>query len=126
MRALLIALALVGAGCASHQAELKAAMTTLDAASSGFVAWDDTHQGDIAKHATSLAEGEAQIASYKEKRTHVLYTFNLAYRALAVAALDTSTDSLAAMAATLLELKTAITGLGGPWPTEGAGGGSGQ
>lgn len=115
---LLVVVAFVSA-CASHQAELRIALTTINAASDGFVAWDDQHQADVVAHAVSLDQGKADLASYRKKREPVIRIFAVAYKATATAALEPTTENLLVLAADLADLKTAVVELGASWPKDG-------
>lgn len=113
--ALVVALC-AGTACANHQTELRATLTTLNAARDGFAAWDDQHQGLIVTQATTLEDGKAALASYRSKREPVIAAFDLAYKTLATAALAPDTANLGELAADVLSLKDAVVALGASWP----------
>ena len=88
-----VAFAVVVAACAGqakHEKTLKTTLVSLNAARDGFVTWDRLHQEQIIKDAPSLAEGKSALATYREARQPVSLVFEVAYRGLAVAALDPS------------------------------------
>lgn len=114
---MLVVLALAGTpGCAGHQAELRASLIAIDAARDGFIAWDDAHQSAIVKASTSLEQGRADLDRYHQHREPVLRGFEIAYKALAIAALEPTAASLGALAADLLDLKNTTAALGFTWP----------
>jgi hypothetical protein len=90
----LILLAVASCGPDAKQKALKYSLTGLNAARDGFVVWDASHQQKIVEDATSLEGGKLALATYRSKRESVLHAFNLAYSAIAVAALDPSTEML--------------------------------
>lgn len=104
------------AACANHQAELGASLTVLNAARDGFTAWDDQHQGDIVKAATSLEQGKGELDAYRKRREPVIRGFEIAYKALATAALTPEAGNLAVLATDVLELQNAVVALGAAWP----------
>ncbi len=116
-RLLLAAVVAVVASCANHQAQLQTSLTLLNAARDGFVAYDDTHQHDIVKDATSLEQGQTELEVYRKKREYVLRGFEVAYKSLAAAALKPTVDNLAVLAADILDLKNTVLGVGATWPS---------
>lgn len=78
----------------AKQKALRTTLTGLNAARDGFVAWDYVHQQGIVDDATSLEEGKANLKAYREKRDKVVIAFEIAYRSVAVAALDLTTANL--------------------------------
>jgi outer membrane murein-binding lipoprotein Lpp len=71
---------------------LRSTVVSVNAARDGFIAWDREHQQSIVDHAASREDGAAALATYRTKREPIMITFEVAYRALAVAA--TQTDDL--------------------------------
>ena len=118
-RAGFLAIALIIAACASHQAELRTALTTLNSARDGFTAWDSEHQAEIVRQATSLDEGKAALADYRRKREPVIDGFGIAYKALATATLAPTVDNLGALVADMATLAIAVKNLGADWPKAG-------
>jgi hypothetical protein len=78
----------VACGPNAKQKALKTTLAGVNAARDGFVAWDYAHQQGIVDDATSLEDGKAKLKAYREKREKAVISFEIAYRALAVAALD--------------------------------------
>lgn len=78
----------VSAGCGMSQREktIHASYVTTNGAHTAFVAYDRSHQVAIVNSAKSLAEGQASLTAYREKRAKVVELFSGAYRALAAAA----------------------------------------
>ena len=109
-----------GTACGNHQTELKTSLTVLDAARDGFTAWDDEHQHVIVTQATSLEQGQTALADYRKKREPVIRGFELAYKALATAALTPDAGNLAVLLADVADLEKAVVALGASWPKTGA------
>ncbi len=115
LHSLLFACLLLGAACNKDQRvnTIHASIVALDAARDGFVQWDHDHQMSIVDAATSREEGAAKLAAYRKKRQDVLDGFQIAYRALALAATQTDDPSLKAAldeAGKLLLLITQLRG----------------
>jgi hypothetical protein len=91
----LILLLLAGAcGPNAKQKALRTTLVSVNAARDGFVTWDYVHQQGIVDDATSLEDGKAKLKAYREKREKAVISFEIAYRALAVAALDLTTANV--------------------------------
>ncbi len=77
-------------GCAASQRRdnLHAQLVSVNVARDGFVEWDALHQLEIVSGATTLADGQARLVTYRGARVQITNAFELAYRALAVAALN--------------------------------------
>jgi hypothetical protein len=103
----------VGCGPDAKQKALRHTLTGLNAARDGFVAWDHVHQQGIVDDATSLEDGKAKLKAYRTKRDKLVIAFEIAYRAVAVAALDLTTANLGEAlraAGDLFELVRAMMG----------------
>jgi hypothetical protein len=87
---------------------LHASLLTVNAARDGFVAWDLPHQTAIVEAATSHEQGAAALAAYQAKRKPVVDGFEVAYRAIALAATQTDDLSLQAALATAGDLIAAV------------------
>lgn len=108
----LFSTSLMSACSKSQRADtLHASVVSVNAARDGFVAWDREHQQSIVDHATSHEDGVAALATYRSKRGPIMDTFEVAYRALAVAATQTDDPSLKAALAVSADLIDAITAL---------------
>jgi hypothetical protein len=83
--ALLVAL-VVGCGASQREATLRTSFVTVNAAKDGFAAWDQAHQAALVDEATSLSDGQAKLAAYRASRERVDAAFEVAYRAVAFAA----------------------------------------
>lgn len=84
----------VGCGPNAKQKALRTTLTGLNAARDGFVGWDNVHQQGIVDDATSLEDGKAKLKAYRAKREKAVVAFEIAYRAVAVAALDMTTANV--------------------------------
>lgn len=84
------------AGCPDvHQKVLRGTLTGLNTARDGFVTWDMSHQSDLVEEATTLEDGQNKLRAYRQDREKVVYAFEVAYKALAIAALDPSAATVA-------------------------------
>jgi hypothetical protein len=90
----LLLIAVSNCGPDAKQKALRTTLTGLNAARDGFVAWDYVHQQGIVDSAVSLEDGKAKLKDYRTKREKVVISFELAYRALAVAALDMTSANI--------------------------------
>lgn len=99
-------------GCVSRQRALSATLVAVDTARIGFVTWDDSHQQEIVEKAADSDEAAAALEDYRQRRTSVLLGFELAYQAIARAALDDDV-SLAQTNSVVDNLKKLILGLAG-------------
>lgn len=90
MKALLtlLAFAALVAGCGASQREttLRTSFVTINAAKDGFASWDQSHQAALVDAATSLSDGQAKLVAYRASRERVDAAFEVAYRAVAFAA----------------------------------------
>lgn len=87
---------------------LHASLIAVNSARDGFVAWDLPHQQAIVEAATSHEQGAAALAAYQAKRKPVVDGFEVAYRAIALAATQTDDLSLQAALATAGDLIAAV------------------
>lgn len=101
--------------CAASQREstIKAALITTDAARDAFIAYDDTAQDKIVTAATSLEQGRAALADYREKRARYVTAFAVAYRAIAVAVTLNDQPSLTGMQAAVAQVLAAVAAVTG-------------
>lgn len=102
--------ATVGAACGPNKRAqtITVALTSVNAARDGFLAWDASHQKALVDSATSREEAEASVAHYYERRKPVTDMLVLVYRALAVAATQNDEYSLSAALGKSAELLTAL------------------
>lgn len=110
---LLAATTLLACGASTRQKAIDTGLASLNAARDGFVTFDALHQEQIVAKATTLEEGKAQLAAWREKRKRVVDAFVIAYRALSTAALLNDDQSLAAFitaAATVAKTIDELTG----------------
>lgn len=100
---LLISIGVIGStlaacGANARQAELRATMMGLNAASDALVRLDARHQDELVRAATSLEDGVAKLTAYKAARDRLLDLFAAAYHAIATAAVLQPTTSQVAAA----------------------------
>lgn len=107
--ALLVAL-VVGCGASQREATLRTSFVTVNAAKDGFAAWDQAHQAALVDEATSLSDGQAKLAAYRASRERVDAAFEVAYRAVAFAAV-TDGAPLSQVIAAVEALHAAIAAL---------------
>lgn len=100
-------------GCASstRASTLKAALVTVDASRDAFIAYDSIQQGAIVTKATSLDEGKAALQTYRGQREKVVATFDIAYHAIAAAAVANDDPTLAGLKSALGLLSDALAPL---------------
>lgn len=90
---------------------LHTSLIAVNAARDGFTAWDHAHQQSLVDGAVSRETGAAALASYRDQRRAWLDGFEVAYRALAVAATQSDDLSLQAALTAAGNLVTAVTAL---------------
>lgn len=88
IRVLVVALALVACGPSARQQTLRATYVAATSAKAGFLAWDREQMQHISRMATSVDDGLAKIAAYKDKRSPVVGAFEAVFHLLAEAAID--------------------------------------
>ena len=83
-------LAVATPACGASQRETTIAYTVqgLDAAGATLHAYGPVHEMDIVQAATSHADGDSKLASWKKTRTNLELALEACYRALAVADSD--------------------------------------
>lgn len=101
------ALASTACGASKREKTLNTTLAAVNVARETFNAFDDAHQDKIIERATSLEQGRADLAAYREKQTRVVGLFIAAYRAIGVAAVASKDD--ASLRAAIDALK-ALTG----------------
>ena len=74
-------------GANQKQRTLAVALTSVDAARDSFITWDAAHQSDIVGTVSSYEEGVSRLTAYRGKRDEIVAGFELAYQAIAAAAL---------------------------------------
>lgn len=84
---------LMGCGGNQRQKALTTALAGVNGARDGFVQWDEAHQQQIVLTAKTYGEGLDALADYRETRENVVVAFELAYQALAAAALSSEDTS---------------------------------
>lgn len=92
---------------------LHAALVSVNAARDGFIAWDREHQQTIVDQASTKEDAFKALESYRTARQPVMDSFEVAYRALALAATQTDDPSLQAALALSGDLIDAVKKLMG-------------
>lgn len=105
---LLVAL-LAACGTGTRDKALRGALTAVDAAAEGFVAFDDAEQQAIVARATTREQAQAELAAYRERRRPVIAALAAAYQAIAVAALRRGTPLPVAAAAVTALIESIAT-----------------
>lgn len=100
-----------GCGASQRQSALAKTLLAVDTARVGFIAWDDAHQQDLVAKAPSYAEGAAALEAYRKQRAPVLLAFELAYQAIARAALEEGDTTFDLATKKLYQLLALIRGL---------------
>lgn len=113
--ALALVLAVAGCGPSARDRALSTTLLAVNSARDGFIVWDRQHQNTIIDAATSAEDGEATLGAYRERRTGVMQAFEIAYRALAVGAINKKTP-LPEIVERAAALATAIAALKQPEP----------
>jgi len=80
-----------GCGPSSRDKTLSTTLLSVNAARDGFIEWDKQYQESIVDAATSLEDGRDKLLAYREDRDVVLRAFEIAYRAIALAAINKET-----------------------------------
>jgi hypothetical protein len=101
--ALLAFVLAVACGPGAKQRFLDTSLKSLNAAMSGVEAWDETEQQRIVDRATSFEEGQAQLATHRERRQRIIKAATLAYSALALVAIEPEPANLAAASAAVVQ-----------------------
>lgn len=98
LRALpLLLVLLVACGASARERTIRTALVAVNEARDAFVIVDRDIQLGIVKVATSKEDGAAKLADYRKSRENLVAAFEVAYRAIAIAAtIDDGTRSLAA------------------------------
>lgn len=115
--AMLACMALLGcmlqSSCTKSQRTdtLRTSLISLNAARDGFTSWDRDHQQQIVDQSDSRDEALKALESYRDRRKPVAESFEVAYRALALAATQTDEPSLNAAIASSRELIDAVKAL---------------
>ena len=110
------AVALPACGASQRETTIKTALVTVDTARDSFVAFDASEQSMIVNKATSLDDGKAQLATYRDRRVKIVEAFTVAYRAIAAAATINDDPSIAGLSAALAQLLAAVTTITGGTP----------
>ena len=103
-------------GASQRETTIKTALVTVDTARDSFVAFDASEQSMIVNKATSLDDGKAQLATYRDRRVKIVEAFTVAYRAIAAAATINDDPSIAGLSAALAQLLAAVTTITGGTP----------
>ncbi len=112
----LVCVALLGcmlSACTKNQRvdTLRTSLISLNAARDGFTSWDRDHQQQIVNQATNRDDAVKALESYRDRRKPVAESFEVAYRALALAATQTDDPSLTAALESSRQLVDAVKAL---------------
>lgn len=88
--ALVLVVLLAACGASSRERALRTTLAAVDASAAGFETWDGQHQKAIVDQAKSADEATASITAYRLKREQAVAAFEVAYHAIAAAALHGS------------------------------------
>lgn len=113
---LFIGIVMAAPACSSANKRTKTLQTTVtavNAARDGFFAWDRQHLIAIVKNSSSRDDALVTERLYAERKKLVIDSFEVAYRALAVAATQADDLSFRAAMASAAELLDAIKKLTG-------------
>jgi nitrogen fixation/metabolism regulation signal transduction histidine kinase len=94
---------------------IHASLIALNAARDGLTEWDRVHQHDIIDTSKTREEATTTLAAYRARRDSVVAGFEVAYRALALAATQNDDPSLHAAllaATTIVESVKSLIGNG--------------
>jgi len=106
----LVALCALFVACthSARQDTITSAFIATNAARDAYVQYDAAQQDKIVKEATSLDDGKAKLAAYREKRTKYLALFPVVYTSIKVAS-DANDDlSIKNMQTSLKQLLDAV------------------
>lgn len=106
--ALVIAWWLCGCHPTTRETTIKVALSSADAASAGFIAWDREHQAAIVASAKSHEDGATKLGAYRSKQADVLLAFVALYQSIAIAATLNDSQSVAAIVLAAGHLQEAI------------------
>lgn len=117
LTAMILLLGLLAISCHNSKKDtLKTSLQTLNATRDGFLVWDRQHKDAIVDSADTYEDGEVRLNMYREKRAAIILGFELAYKAVAIAAVDRTDRNIKEMLANLemlyrsiLEFKNALT-----------------
>jgi hypothetical protein len=119
MTVLAMVIVLVQAGCggpSKRARTLQTVLVSVNAARDGFAEFDRQQQQHVLEAAPTREEYLAEIEAYKKARQPVLEYFEVAYRALAVAALQHDEVSLKRALDEVADLIAAVNKLTGKGP----------
>jgi hypothetical protein len=106
-------IAFTGCGASQREKTLRATLIATNAARAGFTKFDADHQQQIVKDATSLEDGKAKLAAYREDRDKVRLLFEAVYEGIAAAMLLDDKAPLTELLKAAENLEAALTKLKG-------------
>jgi hypothetical protein len=109
-------LLVLACGASARETAIKTSLAVVDTARDGFVTWDRLHQEELFKGAASGDDARHLVLAYREKREPVLLAFEVAYKAIAHAAVLSDDHSLEIMLGVVIDLQAEVTKLGAVWP----------
>ena len=106
-----------GCGASARDKALSSTLVAVNSARDSFTTWDLAHQDEILAGSTSMEDSGKKLDVYRAARKVVEHAFEVAYRALALAAIDEKTPLPTAVGAAAA-LATAIAGIKNSSPLE--------
>ncbi|MGH7179222.1 MAG: hypothetical protein ACREJC_17730 [Tepidisphaeraceae bacterium] len=98
-------------GPSARERAIRATFITTNAARDGFNEYGKQRQDQIIEQATSLEDGKARLAAFRDRREKINKVFEDVYRAIVAATLANDTGSLDAALKATERLKDAIDDL---------------
>ncbi len=118
MKSLLIIalLGLVACGGNAKRQTISTTYATVNVAWDAFVVYDDVRQAAIVADATSLEQGQAELAAWLADRARMVEVFRAVVDTIAVAAMDASDHNIASMLAAVIAWREAYKSIVGKDP----------
>jgi len=90
----LLSITALACGASARMKTLEATVISVDTARDGFLSWNKSHEQAIVASAQNREQALSNVAAYYEARGPVVEGFQLAYRAIALAATKSDDTSL--------------------------------
>ena len=105
-----LAIISVGSAYTKNQrlSTIHASLVSVNTARDEFASWDLEHQRRLLQEAATREEALAKIGTYEDRRRVVEHSFELAYRALALAATQADEASMSAAVSSVRSLDESI------------------
>lgn len=107
---ILIVVPLILSACGPNQQQkaLRVALTSVNVARDGFLAWDREHQQAVVDRAANADQARARLDAYRRERNAVSAAFETAYKVIAIAAIEPTKENLKAVARAVFDLLTRV------------------